>query len=301
MTGALSSRSELTAFVRRCCLFAVLFVGVVLTSVLGKRALAQLAGAELPPQTRTLILGDSHGRVALDPSVIPRAANVAQDGEPYLASYAKLVHLLAHNPQVKSVVISYSPHNLTVFNDRKFSDVEHAFAMGTRYCAILPASTLKMAKLSLVFGTGCVIGGADITRALGQGRAAYLGDFEGLSSRTVDVAWLRSRMEAHFAAPGQSALATHALGQMVRLTGDKGIRFFLVATPLHPAYAAAIPAETRARYREMVRILRDEEHMRFVDLSGLITDPALFFDYDHVTAVGARIVSESLTRSLASR
>src|SRR6266545_1841324 len=65
-----------------------------------------------------LIIGDSHTMTSLNPGMLPSFVNFSQMVESYFYTYYKLKHLLEKNPQIKTVVLGYSYHNLVISQDR---------------------------------------------------------------------------------------------------------------------------------------------------------------------------------------
>ena len=77
----------------------------------------------IPPMVNanTLIIGDSHPQTAINPKLLNNAENLSQSAEPYLITYFKLKKLLDTN-KINTVILGYSYHNLSAFNDKKFID-----------------------------------------------------------------------------------------------------------------------------------------------------------------------------------
>ncbi|MEP6681650.1 MAG: hypothetical protein ABJA35_00245 [Parafilimonas sp.] len=68
-----------------------------------------------------LIAGDSHTQKALNPKLFHSAVNISQVSEPYYITYWKLKKYLSQHI-VDTVLLGFSYHNLSAFNDKKLSD-----------------------------------------------------------------------------------------------------------------------------------------------------------------------------------
>ncbi|MDR1810197.1 MAG: hypothetical protein LBR34_07330 [Prevotella sp.] len=68
---------------------------------------------KLPPDKRVLILGDSHLECALNDSILDNAVNLCLSGEAYIYTYIKMKLVLAANPQIKTIWLSYNFHSLS--------------------------------------------------------------------------------------------------------------------------------------------------------------------------------------------
>ena len=68
-----------------------------------------------------LILGDSHAGTSLNPDYFKNSKNISLNSESYIPSYLKL-KLILQRCTIDTVLLSFSPHNLSGSNDLKFSD-----------------------------------------------------------------------------------------------------------------------------------------------------------------------------------
>jgi hypothetical protein len=59
-----------------------------------------------------LILGDSHTKYALNDSIITNSYNFSEDADSYLYSYLKLKIIKQKNPQIDTLLLAFSEHNL---------------------------------------------------------------------------------------------------------------------------------------------------------------------------------------------
>ena len=56
--------------------------------------------------------GDSNVECAINDKIISNSINIAQSGEAYLFTFAKLRSLLEYNPQIKTIFLGFSYNNL---------------------------------------------------------------------------------------------------------------------------------------------------------------------------------------------
>ena len=70
---------------------------------------------------RVLIAGDSHPQKSLNPALFSDARNISQSAEPYVLTFWKLKNLFKANAP-DTLIIGFSPHNISQFNDLKFSE-----------------------------------------------------------------------------------------------------------------------------------------------------------------------------------
>jgi hypothetical protein len=70
---------------------------------------------------RVLIVGDSHCEKGVNPQYFASAQNISQNAEPYMVTYWKLKKVLETNTP-DTVILGLAPHNISQFNDYKFSE-----------------------------------------------------------------------------------------------------------------------------------------------------------------------------------
>lgn len=69
---------------------------------------------KLAPNINTLIVGDSHSWLSLDPNIITGSVNVSESGECIFYTYYKLKYFIKQNPGVlRNVILAFSYHNIS--------------------------------------------------------------------------------------------------------------------------------------------------------------------------------------------
>ena len=72
-------------------------------------------------KTSILIVGDSHTKKSLNPYYLKNSSNISQYAEPYVLTLWKLKKIFeTYIPD--TIIIGFSPHNSSQFNDFKFSN-----------------------------------------------------------------------------------------------------------------------------------------------------------------------------------
>ena len=66
----------------------------------------------LDKNTHSLILGDSRTKYDLNDKIIENTCNLSNDADSYFYSYLKLKELVKNNPQVNTLILSFSQHNI---------------------------------------------------------------------------------------------------------------------------------------------------------------------------------------------
>lgn len=85
---------------------------LILITISNKIYLKHYNPFQLEKDIRILILGDSHSKYAFNDKVLDNACNLSEDADSYFYSYQKLKQVLRVNPQVDTVLLSFSGHNI---------------------------------------------------------------------------------------------------------------------------------------------------------------------------------------------
>lgn len=100
-------------FLYNVTLFVLLLVGIAaVLTLLNKMFLLTTDSRKIDPSKNILVLGDSHSKYAVNDSILFKSVNFSQDADSYFYSYYKLKYFLEANPQIDSVLVSFSRHNL---------------------------------------------------------------------------------------------------------------------------------------------------------------------------------------------
>lgn len=114
------------AALQKLALFSVILLVVLLLAAWAAR---RISGREslyhFQASTDKMILGHSYTECGLNDSLIAHTINLSQGGESYFYSYLKLKKLLAANPQVKTVLVSYANNQIQERMDKWIWDDEH--------------------------------------------------------------------------------------------------------------------------------------------------------------------------------
>lgn len=102
-------------FILRSILFLVLLIILVSVFVLGsdfwlKKREGKLL--DLKDNITIVFSGDSNVEFSVNDNLVRNSVNIAQSGEAYLYSYAKIKALLKHNKNIRTVLIGFSYHEI---------------------------------------------------------------------------------------------------------------------------------------------------------------------------------------------
>ncbi len=276
-------------FIKKSALFLILFLPVLLVYSALKTNLHGVY--TLKKTTHTLITGDSHVQCALVTEQARGVRNVAVDSEGYLYSLQKLKKILAVNPQIKTVILGLSYHNLSDYYDTYMIGKEARHIL-PRYIDLFSYSEL----LDLIRANPKLLRPAlEKFFRLNHDPYAYIGKY--INSETGKKRFRQEVMESRVRSQfyegnrvrGISKVNIAYLQRIVALCKLQKITLVFIKTPLHPAYRNKIPKPHVNAYDKLIKCL----DLPVIDFSGLeLADDDFLPDGDHVNAKGALITTE---------
>lgn len=232
-----------------------------------------------------LIAGDSHPQKALDPGRFVSAENICQPAEPYIVTYWKLEYLFERQAP-RWLLLGFSHHHISAFNDRKFWDAQWAAEMFHRVYPIQDFKELKGVRVDygeffkIYFNRMCLYPRTDHFDFLGRycpAEGTYLGN-------------IQAAIDRHFYSQGQplgvSETALRYLDAIVALCRRHGVEPVLVGSPVHPDYYARIPSTFKTRFADEKERLGGKG-VRVLDFTAAAWANDFFLDGDHLNQKGA--------------
>ncbi len=256
--------------------------------------------------TFTVILGDSHTETSINDTQLSSIQNYSYKGESIFLNYYKLKQLLAINPQIKNVILSFSYHSLNKFQDEKLQLLLYD------YYWLLDAEGLQSARLSLD-NLNIVLKDMNgrlyqwlISNIKQKSYHLFTGGYRKLDVNNLSDKSSRKRILKHYfkndeeSTQEYSALQTKYLNKIIQLCVDKGIKLILINTPLHQSYYSSIPLQFKTKYYSRIEHLKND-HPNFIthyDFKNTITADKYFHDGDHLNGEGGKIFLETLNKKL---
>jgi len=240
---------------------------------------------------RTLIAGDSHLQVSLDPSRFGAARNICQWGEPYIVTYWKLQSIFS-GTRLDTVILGFSHHNISGFNDMKFTDTKWSHEMFRRTYAIQHFTTLKGLDVDHVEFLRTCFRHLCLYPSLNHWH--FIGSYAPVDRN--DISDFEATIEAHYSYRGHDAGISNVsiayLDSIVQLCQHHRATLLLLGTPVHTEYHRRIPRHVRKRYSEEKRRLM-KQRIFVLDLADRIYDDSCYLNADHLNRKGAeRFTSE---------
>ncbi len=240
-----------------------------------------------------LIMGDSHTERGLNPSIILNAVNVSQSSEPYVLTYWKLKKILANNT-ISTLLLSFSYHNLSSFNDNKFTELN--IGMDEMFKRSYPieefdlAKGLKVDKLGfykVLFKQTCFYPKTT--------HVYYLGAYENKVFTNLNK--VQTTIGRHYYNEAKeydySAISIGYLDSIVNLCISCNVKPVFVTPPVHRSYYDKVPTKFILKYSQLKKEYIKRGVLVISDEEGNYAD-SLFYDADHLNTYGANKYSQKV-------
>ena len=96
----------------------------------------------------------------------------------------------------------------------------------------------------------------------------------------------------------QSTLQLTYLKEIIKYCKQQGIRLVFVGFPLHPNFFAQISPKVFREFRTILQSLKPLGDFEYWDYTQQFTNPALFYDPDHLNTLGAKVLNKLIFERL---
>ena len=248
-------------------------------------------GLKLAPDVHTVLLGDSHVSLSLDDGEMPGIRNMAEPGEGYIFTLAKLERLANQNPELREVIVGLSYHNICATYDEYVTE-PRSIQRYANLMSLPDACRLVQRELNPVFiaRLGHVLASTPL------GEQPYSGGYCNPypEKNAVSPEGVQKRIHQSFymvdAVSGLSAFNLHYLKQIQTFCTEGQLTCSFLMTPLHPLYREQIPASIVTSYSQILK----EHDLQMMDFSSLMAEDHYFLeDGDHLSFEGTQEFTKS--------
>ncbi len=244
-----------------------------------------------------LIAGDSHPEKSLNPRFFSNAQNISQPAEPYVLTYWKLKTIF--KSQVPdTLILGFAPHNISQFNDLKFSHNRWSAEMFQRSYTIGEFDRID-SLIPVDYDTYNQV----LWKSTGlYPKKNHFKNFIGKYSNnnTSDVTDWEVVIDRHYFDEGKqlgvSTLSTRYLDSIIELCHAKKVDVILVSNPVHKNYLKNIPSSIMLEYNNLMTQY-SKDNLIFNETTTHYAD-SLYYNADHLNETGAKVFSRSLIEKL---
>jgi hypothetical protein len=231
-------------FLSHIVLFCILVFGLlsVTFAVCYQRSAKRINWA-IESNKTILIAGDSYPECAVNDSIISNAINICSSADAYIYSFVKIRKFIENNPQIQTVLLGFSCHNLQSRNDSFFKYASPGISKFVRYFYLMDGSEIQdifKANYNIpIKGFGSCFQKAVIFALTSVGNLSYkrmnLGGYRRLTIHQINKKPIKSsKSDGNNPVHLESSSAQiHYLMEIIQLCKKKRIRLILISTPIN--------------------------------------------------------------------
>jgi len=290
-------------FLRNLFLFIVFFIATAAVLVGVASWYMNRTPFTIDKSKNILVLGDSHTECSIDDNFFRRSANYSKSAMPYLFCYAALKKLIADNPQIDTVLLSFHYSSLLYSREKQWLfDESLIFTRIPVYLPYLEAGDLSLFAFNSEF----------YKAVLETPMSAY--EYYVHKRKGKDLNWRRDRIGQFRPLPDfklQDDLKTRKpyetlnktdtlslvqlkyIRKIAEFCKEKGVTLVLINTPVYDWKKYTNYTEFEKNRK---KYLNDQ---LFLDYSGFTSRDSNYADISHLNKYGAREFSKYLDTCLA--
>jgi hypothetical protein len=239
-----------------------------------------------------LIVGDSHPQRSLNPEYFNDAQNISQSAEPYVLTYWKLKRICdSYIPD--TLIVGFAPHNISQFNDLKFSNAKWSEEMFRRSYPIQEFNKISN-KINIDYTLFYKTLWKQTAFFPKRNHTNFIGNYSNTNKSNIKD-W-ETAIKRHYYQNGEhlgvSGLSVIYLDSIINLANAKKIKLIMVSNPVHERYLEKIPIPIMGKYAELAKNY-SMNHIVFNRTMNKYPD-SLYLNSDHLNGIGAKRFTEEL-------
>ena len=263
--------------------------------------------------TTTLACGDSHVVCGIDPYFVKNSVNVSQLGETYLMTFYKVKYLLSTNPQIKNLIISYSPLSLIRNKDFMLVKPNTSAVMFSRIYPVVdqhklrnvPYNKLKyfetFVRYYAIPNFRYVSNYISLRFGIGTPKYPFIGGFNDRRSEEEPNLDIEDFKRRKFKCPDNECITLYDLAyldSLISLAETRKLNLFVISFPLHPDVIKNIPELYTQNYDVIKESFIHKPFVHYIDLMRKFNSLSYFRDFDHIAPNGAKIISKQVNEEI---
>jgi hypothetical protein len=232
-----------------------------------------------------LIIGDSHPMRSVNPSLFKNAQNICQSAEPYVITYWKLKAVI-NEIKPDTVLIGFAPHNISDFNDLKFSDKKWSHEMFERSYLIQDFRSLP--DISIDYNSYYTFLFKKFCLFPRMNHNYYIGGYT--SSNKSNISNVNSTIKRHFCFNDKPSNVSQTsiiyLDSIINLCISNNIIPILINTPVHSTYKTKIPDNIQKQF--IIEMKKwGNKGIKIINNNSTLCPDTYFFNSDHLNSFGS--------------
>jgi len=273
----------------------------------------------LTPNINTIIAGDSHSEVSLDPDILSKSINISSSGESVFYTYYKLKHFLTLNKgRVRKIVLALSYHNISkkYQEDYLYADEKSDFSLKEYYIYLDKEGKNEIKKSNnyikymLKYDLGIPIREYKdydkykflLNKNSSKNNIKGYGGFRSGFESDLSIQRIKNKINTYFYNEDGKYTATSDLiieyiWKIIALCKNNNIKIYIYNSPLHKDFYSLVPENIINKYNNLIVSFKKKYNNLIVyDVSRKPLKDSYFKDGDHLNKLGSVVISQDFLK-----
>ncbi|TXN35970.1 hypothetical protein FVB32_15530 [Flagellimonas hymeniacidonis] len=284
--------------------FLIAVILVCVLSFLFNSAYVNIRGYEIEPHQNILILGDSHTEYAVDDTIFTNSVNLSHSADSYFYSYLKVKRMKQENPQIDTLLLAFSNHNLlSQYDERWLLNPLHIKSKFRIYTDLMSFSDfgffLKSKPMPVLQGIMEMPKYSIKLLLKGGIKERDLGSFKPSERNKLAENIERFKKDSNKRTLKYSEIEKSNFFNIINFCKKNDITVILVSTPIHKVY---LSNEDKMKEFELLYSFYDSKlnGVTFLDYSFYNIPDSCYQDINHLNRKGAQKFTEQLINDIRS-
>ncbi len=287
-------------FVINCFKFLGVFILICIVSLIFNSILINSYGYKIEENKNVLILGDSHTEYAIDDDLFKNSINLSHSADSYFYSYLKIRKMKKENPQINTLILALSNHNLLIeYEDRWIFNTSHIKSKFRIYTDLMKLPDFCFLFKSNPSGViqGIIESPKYSIKLLFKGvlKERDLGKFQASNRNRLKEDIEQRRKNKKQRSLEYSSVEKKYLFSIIDFCNRNNVKLIFINTPLHPEY-------TKKKAKEL-QVLNEFYNsnlskFKFLNYSNFDVPDDCYQDLDHLNAKGAKLFTAHLVNEI---
>lgn len=287
------SNFDMKKLIKRGILFLII-IGIVsliigfLSTLISKKTFDY----KFKEKKNILIVGNSHTECSINDSIISNSVNLSQSASSYFYSYIKIREFIKYNPQIDTVIISFSDNDLFSEKEKWFSSSEKINNKMTRHIILFNKDDyldiLKSNPIEVIFQTFILYSDFYNLHTL---KRDFIGSYNKINANKIDEEIIEFNRNPPII---DSTIAITELKYLLKIyefTQENKIKLILLNTPIHPIlekhFSVIKPRNFQIASEQM-------PNATYFNHTSFVLENSMYADLSHLNSIGSNKYSEFL-------
>lgn len=279
-------------FIRRLLILSIALVFLIVLFLIATTI--KTKAFRIDDTIENVFMGDSHVRYAVNDSLIKLGLNLANSSESTYFSYFKLKRLLQLNPNIKTVYLGFSYHNISAYYDQY---TYGRYSVAPNYFFLLNITEqLKVMKWSFKRLFPFLLNTLKFGTKNWMNKNTFQGGFDNpFTNVSASETTMNERLDFQYYSDGMLYSFSHLnltyFNNIITLCNKKNVKLIILNTPLHNYYLTKVPAKFVNKYDSLIT----SKGIEVMDLSQTeLADHFFQPDGDLVSREGAKETTKNI-------